>query len=221
MLRDFGPLWVTADNNSAPGVPGVHAHILVGIHGPSDGVPTVDIIDPATGTEVQISMTDFVSRYEQPATGPFAGLHVRHWLAGAHRSAQASLAWACQASARMSQVTGRSAGATCGSRRTSSRCPSTRVKMSPPSSSRSSTASRTSGARRARSSTGSCCSARAATRCARRPRPRTRSVRYRYRPGARSARASSPATTRSRAIAGRPDESVHPWSRSTRPPETR
>lgn len=106
MLRDYGPLWVTADTNAAPGVQGVHAHILVGIHGPSDGVPTVDVIDPGSGSELQLTMTDLVSRYEQLAGTSFAGLQVRHWPAGAQRSAQASLAWARQASVRMSRASG-------------------------------------------------------------------------------------------------------------------
>jgi hypothetical protein len=100
MLRDWGPLWVTADNNQAPGVQGVHAHILVGIHGPSDGNPTVDIIDPGIGREVQMPMSEFVARYEQLATEPFAGLQIRHWPLRAQQAAQQSLVWAQQAARR-------------------------------------------------------------------------------------------------------------------------
>lgn len=104
MLRDWGPIWVTADNNHAPLVQGVHAHILVGIHGPSDGDPTVDIIDPALGREVQMPMSQFVARYEQLAGTRFAGLQIRHWPPRAQHAAQQSLAWAKQALARRSSA---------------------------------------------------------------------------------------------------------------------
>jgi hypothetical protein len=104
MLRDWGPLWVNADNNRASEVQGLHAHIVVGIHGPSDGNPTVDLIDPAIGREVQMSMSDFVARYEQLATGTFAGLQICHWPARAQQAAQQSLVWAQQAAARRAQM---------------------------------------------------------------------------------------------------------------------
>jgi hypothetical protein len=102
MLRDWGPLWVTADNNHAPQVQGVHAHILVGIHGPSDGDPTVDVIDPALGREVQMPMSQLAARYEQLAGTAFAGLQVRHWPARAQQAAQQSMSWARQELARRS-----------------------------------------------------------------------------------------------------------------------
>jgi Papain-like cysteine protease AvrRpt2 len=111
MLHDFGPLWVTADNNSTPDIQGVHAHILVGIHGPSDGNPIVDIIDPGVGAEVQMPMSDFVARYEQLANTRFAGLQIRHWPANAQRAAQQSLRWATQASERMARAFDGGAGA--------------------------------------------------------------------------------------------------------------
>lgn len=97
MLRDWGPIWVTADPSSAPDIQGVHAHIVVGIHGPSDGNPTVDIIDPGIGREVQMPMSEFVARYEQLAPTPFAGMQIRHWPARAQQAAQQSLSWARQA----------------------------------------------------------------------------------------------------------------------------
>jgi hypothetical protein len=100
MLRDWGPLWVTADPDSTPGVQGAHAHILVGIHGPSDGNPTVDIIDPAIGREVQMPITEFVARYEQLANTSLAGLQIRHWPARAQQAAQQSLVWAQQTARR-------------------------------------------------------------------------------------------------------------------------
>jgi hypothetical protein len=111
MLHDFGPLWVTADNNSKPDIQGIHAHILVGIHGPSDGDPTVDIIDPGVGAEVQMPMSDFVERYQQLAKTHFAGLQIRHWPPNAQRAAQQSLRWARQASERMARARGGPAGA--------------------------------------------------------------------------------------------------------------
>lgn len=103
MLREWGPIWVTADNNPALGIQGVHAHILVGIHGPSDGDPTVDVIDPGLGREVSMTMSQFVAKYEQLAGTHFAGLQIRHWPARAQQAAQLSLAWARQAAARARQ----------------------------------------------------------------------------------------------------------------------
>jgi hypothetical protein len=97
MLRDWGPIWVTADYSSAPQVQGYHAHIVVGIHGPSDGDPTVDVIDPAIGREVQMPLSELVARYEQLARTAFAGMQIRHWPARAQQAAQQSLSWARQA----------------------------------------------------------------------------------------------------------------------------
>ena len=87
MLRDWGPIWVTADYSSAPQVQGYHAHIVVGIHGPSDGDPTVDVIDPAIGREVQMPLSELVARYEQLARTAFAGMQIRHWPARAQQRA--------------------------------------------------------------------------------------------------------------------------------------
>lgn len=101
MLREWGPIWVTADNNPALQVQGVHAHILVGIHGRSDD-PTVDVFDPGTGREENLRMSDFLARYEQLADTPFAGLQIRHWPAQARQAAQQSLAWAQQEQRRLS-----------------------------------------------------------------------------------------------------------------------
>lgn len=103
MLREWGPLWVTADFDPALGEQGVHAHILVGIHGPSDGNPTVDLIDPWVGREVSMPMTNFVAKYEQLANTKFAGLQIRHWPARAQQAAQLALSWARQAMERTRQ----------------------------------------------------------------------------------------------------------------------
>lgn len=100
MLRDWGPLWVTADTNPASGVQSVHAHILVGIHGPADGTATVDLIDPLVGREVQMPMSEFVARYEQLANTSFAGVQIRHWPVRAQQAAQQSLVWAQQTARR-------------------------------------------------------------------------------------------------------------------------
>lgn len=100
MLRSWGPIWVTADNNSSPEIQGVHAHILVGIQGPSDGDPTFTYIDPAVGEERSLPMSQFVARYEQLANTRFAGLQIRHWPANAQQSSQLSMAWAHQAISR-------------------------------------------------------------------------------------------------------------------------
>ena len=103
MLREWGPLWVTADFDPAVGEQGVHAHILVGIHGPSDGNPTVDVIDPWVGREVSMPMTDFVAKYEQLANTRFAGMQIRHWPARAQQAAQMSMSWTRQAMERARQ----------------------------------------------------------------------------------------------------------------------
>lgn len=103
LLRQFGPLWVTADNNAAHAIQGVHEHMLVGIHGPADGDPDADVIDPGSGRLESMPLSRFVSRYEQLAGTDWAGLQVRHWPPGASRAAQQSLAWARQASARLAQ----------------------------------------------------------------------------------------------------------------------
>lgn len=103
MLREWGPLWVNADFDPAEGVLSPHAHILVGIHGPSDGNPTVDLIDPWVGREVSMPMTDFVAKYEQLARTPIAGIQIFHWPARAQQAAQLSLAWARQAMERTRQ----------------------------------------------------------------------------------------------------------------------
>jgi papain like cysteine protease AvrRpt2 len=100
MLRDWGPLWVNGDKDQAPGYQGTHAYILVGIHGPSDGDPTMDAIDPAIGREVQMPMSEFVAHYEQLANRAFAGLQILHWPVRAQQAAQQSLVWAQQAAAR-------------------------------------------------------------------------------------------------------------------------
>ncbi|MFC7269551.1 papain-like cysteine protease family protein [Microbacterium fluvii] len=104
MLREWGPIWVTADNNPAAGVQGVHAHILVGIHGPSDGDPRVDVIDPGLGREVSMPMSQFVAKYEQLANTAFAGFQIRHWPARAQQAAQLSASWAQQALERARQM---------------------------------------------------------------------------------------------------------------------
>lgn len=111
MLREWGPLWVSGDNNAAPGIQGIHEHILVGIHGPSDGDPMVDLIDPGLGQEVRMPMSQFVARYEQLATTTFAGFQIRHWPARAQQAAQLSLSWAQQAVERARQQSPAAAGA--------------------------------------------------------------------------------------------------------------
>ena len=104
LLRQFGPLWVTADNDAAHAVQGIHEHMLVGIHGPADGDPDVDVIDPGSGRMESMPLSRFVARYEQLAGTDWAGLQVRHWPAAAQRAAQQSLAWARQASVRLAQA---------------------------------------------------------------------------------------------------------------------
>lgn len=104
-LRRYGPLWVTADFSAYPGLQGVHSHLVIGIHGTSEGPTSVDVIDPWTGTEERMLMTDLVAKYEQLAGTPFAGLQIAHWPRDAQRSAQQSRAWAREDSARLSEAT--------------------------------------------------------------------------------------------------------------------
>lgn len=67
MLRDYGPLWVTTDEQPGAGF-AIHARIMTGIHG--DGTPTgtnVDIIDPATGTRIVERFDALQAKFEEEA----------------------------------------------------------------------------------------------------------------------------------------------------------
>ncbi|WP_162903095.1 papain-like cysteine protease family protein [Taibaiella koreensis] len=70
-LKTYGPLWITTDSSTATGPFSPHARILTKITGTGtpDGQGTYFTFnDPATGTEVKESFTDFLNAYEQMVT---------------------------------------------------------------------------------------------------------------------------------------------------------
>ena len=92
MLRTYGPLWVTTDEQPGAGF-AIHARIMVGING--DGTAagtTVQIVDPATGSEYNENFQTFLNKYEEEArdsTGPLR-IQVVHWPPNARVSTQQS-----------------------------------------------------------------------------------------------------------------------------------
>ena len=82
MLRDYGPLWIWADENLTKAF-AVHARVMVGIHGDgtADGT-NVDIVDPGTGTRYRETLRRFIAKYEQLAPTGWAGIQVIHFAAG-------------------------------------------------------------------------------------------------------------------------------------------
>ncbi len=59
MLLAFGPLWVTIDADDSAGF-SAHALVVTGI---SNDLATLEVIDPATGTQRQISFDDFSNQF--------------------------------------------------------------------------------------------------------------------------------------------------------------
>ncbi len=67
LLQSYGPLWVTT-NEGTGSFFSIHARILVGIQG--DGEPDttfMSIVDPATGTQYNESVTNFVNKFDDVA----------------------------------------------------------------------------------------------------------------------------------------------------------
>jgi uncharacterized protein YycO len=92
LLRDYGPLWVTTDEDPGPNF-SIHARIITSIRG--DGTPEatrIHVIDPAGGREYDETVADFIPKYESEvrATGHMR-VQVVHWKAGARASEAKSL----------------------------------------------------------------------------------------------------------------------------------
>ena len=67
MLRTYGPLWVTTDEDASPGF-AIHARIMTGIKG--DGTPDgtqVSIVDPAGGRVYKEKLSTFIRKFEEEA----------------------------------------------------------------------------------------------------------------------------------------------------------
>jgi uncharacterized protein YycO len=83
MLRTYGPLWVTTDEDASPGF-AIHARIMTGIKG--DGTPDgtqVSIVDPAGGRTYKEKLSTFIRKFEEEAhdTDPRTPLRIQvvHW----------------------------------------------------------------------------------------------------------------------------------------------
>jgi hypothetical protein len=80
LLRQYGPLWVTTDEQPGEGF-AIHARIIKGMSG--DGTPTgtlFNIIDPAQGREYNEKVRDFVKKYEEEiAVTGHARIQIVHW----------------------------------------------------------------------------------------------------------------------------------------------
>lgn len=84
MIRDYGPIWVTTDEQ--PPNLFIHARVLLSMRG--DGTPAgtkLRLIDPGTGTIVTESFQRFLEKFEAEAGNPSGVLRVQivHWPAGA------------------------------------------------------------------------------------------------------------------------------------------
>ena len=93
LLRDYGPLWVTTDENPGPKF-SIHARIITSIRG--DGTPDgtrLHIIDPAGGREYDETVAVFIPKFEAEVleTG-HVRVQVVHWKAGARLSTGQSVA---------------------------------------------------------------------------------------------------------------------------------
>ncbi len=81
LLRRYGPLWVTTDEDPSAAF-AIHARIITGIHG--DGTraaTTLDIVDPGTGSAYSEPFSTFVDKYESEAKTPLTPLRIQvvHW----------------------------------------------------------------------------------------------------------------------------------------------
>jgi uncharacterized protein YycO len=83
MLRTYGPLWVTTDEDASPGF-AIHARIMTGISG--DGTPEgtqVSIVDPAGGRAYKEKLSTFLRKFEEEARDTDHNVPLRiqvvHW----------------------------------------------------------------------------------------------------------------------------------------------
>ncbi|MGH7596275.1 MAG: papain-like cysteine protease family protein [bacterium] len=91
MLRTYGPLWVTTDEQPGAGF-AIHARIMTGIRGNGDANTVVDIVDPAGGRQYQERFADFVRKFEEEALDPKRPLRIQvvHWPADAGAKARSA-----------------------------------------------------------------------------------------------------------------------------------
>jgi uncharacterized protein YycO len=87
LLRDYGPVWVTTDEDPGPRF-SIHARIITAIRG--DGTPDgtrLHLIDPAGGREYDETIAAFIPKFESEVltTGNIR-VQVVHWKAGARVS---------------------------------------------------------------------------------------------------------------------------------------
>ena len=85
MLRSFGPLWVTTDEDPTEKF-AIHARVLIGMRG--DGTPDgthMRFIDPASGRIVSETISQFIEKYESEARTKNRPLRIQivHWRADA------------------------------------------------------------------------------------------------------------------------------------------
>jgi hypothetical protein len=81
LLRNFGPLWVTTDENPGAGF-SIHARILVCIRGDgSETGTTMEFVDPAQGNSYAEKFGTFLQKYEAEARDPKRALRIQivHW----------------------------------------------------------------------------------------------------------------------------------------------
>lgn len=85
MLRDYGPLWVTTDENVGPGF-SIHARIIRGMHGDGTaGGTEFDVVDPAGGREYRERVSAFLHKFEEVVGAAGSGplfVQVVHWPRG-------------------------------------------------------------------------------------------------------------------------------------------
>lgn len=89
LLRTYGPLWVTTDEDPSADF-AIHARIIVAIEG--DGTPdgtSFRIVDPATATEYPETVTVFQQKFESEARDPSRPVRIQvvHWPANAQSPA--------------------------------------------------------------------------------------------------------------------------------------
>ncbi|MGQ0645919.1 MAG: papain-like cysteine protease family protein [Gemmatimonadaceae bacterium] len=81
LLRQFGPLWVTTDEDPSANF-AIHARIMTCIRGDgSENGTTLDIVDPLTGTSYQEKFGKFLEKYESEARASKRPLRIQivHW----------------------------------------------------------------------------------------------------------------------------------------------
>ncbi|MCH8622179.1 papain-like cysteine protease family protein [Undibacterium sp. TS12] len=69
LLKTYGPLWLTLDDDQAPNAIAPHAFILVGIKGDGSADKTQFILmDPAAAGEAEYPFTEFLQKFEEMAS---------------------------------------------------------------------------------------------------------------------------------------------------------